>query len=158
MVGVKEICSLLVAGSLGAGSVVAVQQARPPAKKAHGVAKPKPTVRRAASARAAPAKVADCPTQAASLGSFALADIAPLDTPLPLQFSGSGGAGVSGPTGSIPLPPGIGGGGGSGSIDGGGPDPVPPAVPEPVSWVMMVSGFGLVGFALRRQSGNRQVA
>ena len=31
------------------------------------------------------------------------------------------------------------------------PDPLPSAVPEPATWAMMLFGFGLVGFLMRRR-------
>jgi len=39
--------------------------------------------------------------------------------------------------------------------DGGNPQP---AVPEPASWAMMITGFGLVGGAMRRRSKHTHVA
>ena len=56
-----------------------------------------------------------------------------------------------------PIIPGGGGGGGGGGSGGGGVDPAPPepptqaTVPEPASWVMLTTGFGLAGYAIRRQ-------
>ena len=56
-----------------------------------------------------------------------------------------------------PIIPGGGGGGGGGGSGGGGADPAPPepptqaTVPEPASWVMLTTGFGLAGYAIRRQ-------
>ena len=56
-------------------------------------------------------------------------------------------------------------GGGGGPGGGGGGPPAqppppsqpppnqPPAVPEPSSWALMIAGFGLTGFALRRRRG-----
>jgi hypothetical protein len=35
-----------------------------------------------------------------------------------------------------------------------GTPPPPPGVPEPVTWIMMLLGFGAVGFALRRRREN----
>jgi len=48
----------------------------------------------------------------------------------------------------VPLVPaafGGGGGGGVTAID------IAPAVPEPATWLMMITGFGMLGFALRRR-------
>lgn len=180
MIGTKEICALLLAGGMGAGSVVGVQHAKPAITKAKA-SRPAPRkIRRAAP----PARVAatpapmvpinDCPTITAPLGP-GIADLAPL----PSFESG----GMGGPqTGGIFIPAGGGywpgwnhggGGGWSGGGNGGnggnsgengggtpgdgGGESTPggsevPGVPQPASWVMMIAGFGLVGMALRRGS------
>ena len=57
-------------------------------------------------------------------------------------FASFGGGGGGGGIPGIPGVPGGGGGGGGGS---------PGAVPEPDSWAMMLSGFGLIGFLMRRR-------
>ncbi len=55
------------------------------------------------------------------------------------------------------IPDGGGGGGGGGGGNDGEEKPVPPApppiaaVPEPANWVMLTTGFGLAGYAARRQ-------
>ena len=40
------------------------------------------------------------------------------------------------------------------------PDPLPSAVPEPATWAMMLFGFGLIGFMMRRRrpAGFTQIA
>jgi hypothetical protein len=38
-----------------------------------------------------------------------------------------------------------------GAIGGGGDSSITPAVPEPQTWMMMITGFGLLGLALRRR-------
>lgn len=48
-----------------------------------------------------------------------------------------------------PIIPGGGGGSGGGGVDPAPPEP--PTVPEPASWVMLTTGFGLAGYAIRRQ-------
>lgn len=72
----------------------------------------------------------------------------------------AGGGTVGGPSGSPggggllpPFPSGGGGGGGGGSISGGLVPPVPPSavIPEPAVWAMMILGFGLAGYQLRRR-------
>jgi hypothetical protein len=139
MVGMKEFCALLLAGGMGAGSVVAVQQVKPSISK-RAPAKPKvqKTVQRAAQTT----QISECPTVAPigpGMGDF-----------VPLQTADS--------IFSQPLP-GQGGGFGSGGSGGGGfgpsvrPDPVPvvPAIPQPDTWVMLVAGFGFLGLALRRR-------
>lgn len=159
MVGTKEICALLLAGSMGAGSVVAVQQAKP------AISKPKaskPKAHKTASRNVTRAQISDCPTLAAPLGG-GIAQLAPIPSfetmapdgvqPLPpAQVALVPGAGVD-------IPSIIGGGGGGGS----GPaivDPTGPTggVPQPASWAMMVTGFGLVGLALRKPDGGAVVA
>lgn len=44
----------------------------------------------------------------------------------------------------------------NGTADTPAPPPPPPAVPEPASWLLLISGFGLVGAMARR--GRRQLA
>lgn len=152
MVGVKEICALLLAGGIGAGSVVTVQQAVPAVKKASAPKAGKPAARRPQAA-ARPAAINDCPSQLGVLGqNMALPALAPIDVApgLPLgqtamaSAGGGRGAGVGVPGGGIggtdfqPAPP----------ADGG----FAPGVPEPGTWAMLVGGFGLVGLAMRRGS------
>ncbi|CAA9524624.1 MAG: hypothetical protein AVDCRST_MAG62-1342 [uncultured Sphingomonas sp.] len=62
--------------------------------------------------------------------------------------------------GLIIAPPagGGGGGGGGGGVLPGNPVTPPnqvPAVPEPSTWLMMLLGFGTVGWAIRRRNGTR---
>lgn len=71
---------------------------------------------------------------------------------LPLAAVGSGGSGgglaVTPPGGGAAPPP----TGGTPPPTGGGETPPPaPAVPEPATWLMMITGFGLLGTALRRR-------
>jgi hypothetical protein len=49
-----------------------------------------------------------------------------------------------------------GGDNGGGNNGGGGENPPIPAVPEPASWIMMILGFGLAGFVLRRRRPSEQ--
>lgn len=154
MVGLKEICALVLAGSMGAGSVVTVQQVKAP--QARLKAKPKP--HRPAPRPVSQAPVQDCPT-VSSLG---------------------GGLGSLGPMAAMGAPPATGlqtigpmpdAGGAHASLVGGGSSdpaalpgiPVEPefpvsGVPEPVSWTMMLSGFGLIGLAMRRRPVRRAEA
>lgn len=155
MIGLKEICALVAAGGMGAGGVVAVQQVRP-----SGVhrAKPKPAPRmvRAAPKPRPAARVDDCPVIASSLGTGFSADLAPIapfeQTPMADLTSPGGLPSLPGGGGGY-FPPDGGGSGGSELPGGGGNRPLPPGVPEPAAWVMMVSGFGLIGMAVR---GRRQ--
>lgn len=148
MVGMKEICALLLAGGMGAGSVVAVQQAKPAVSKPKKASAPK--AHKTASRNVTRTEIQDCPT-IAPLGA-GIADLAPLpsfENFLPGEgpaisetayTPGGGGIGFPGP---------IGGGGGSGGNPIFPPGP-PSGVPQPASWAMMVAGFGLVGLAMRK--------
>lgn len=154
MIAVKEICALLLAGSMGAGSVVAVQQARPAVKRVKA-AKPVPKPRLAQATRPAhTSALADCPTVAALSGGVPqLSAIPPFETSGMGAFTGGGAsASASLPGGGLGIPPVLGGGSGGGQILPPGPAP---AVPEPAAWAMMVSGFGLIGLAMRRTRGTR---
>jgi PEP-CTERM motif len=69
------------------------------------------------------------------------------------------------PPGGGSVPPGGGGGGGGGCCGGGGgpppdaPKPPPtPAVPEPGTWMTMLLGFGVIGWAMRRSGARTQAA
>ncbi|MCG2840578.1 PEPxxWA-CTERM sorting domain-containing protein [Sandaracinobacter sp. RS1-74] len=149
----KEICALLLAGGVGAGSVVTVQQVKP------AVSKPKkkpiaPKAHKTASRNVTQTQITDCPAVAAPLGG-GIADLAPLPS---FETFVPGSALPSSPVAFVPdggvVFPG-GGGGGSGG-GGGGPvfPPSPaPGVPQPASWAMMLTGFGLVGLAMRKGSG-----
>lgn len=63
------------------------------------------------------------------------------------------------PPNGLPIPPGGspttggpgGGGPGGGGPGGGSSDTGPAAIPEPTTWVMMILGFGAVGYAIRRR-------
>lgn len=165
MLGMKEICALLLAGGMGAGSVVGVQQVKPAVHKAVARKAPAPKPAVAMAPRAAPAPINDCPTIAGSMGS-GIADLAPLPSFESLA------PGSSDPYARIAYGPPIGGylvpggGGGGGGTSGGNGDgdsgpsvrPPTPAVPEPSSWVMMVSGLGLIGLALRRSVERQESA
>jgi hypothetical protein len=151
MVGLKEICALLVAGSMGAGSVVAVQQAKAP--QARVKAKPaKPKVFRPAPRPVSQAPSIDCPTVSslggglAELGPIVPMEASPTTSLLPQNQLAGGGGGMS-------LPPGGGGGASPSSFPGAPPvlESAVSGVPQPATWAMMVSGFGLIGLALRRR-------
>ena len=145
MIGTKEICALLLAGSMGAGSVVAVQKAKPAVSRQRPATKPK--VQKATQSQVQTASITEGPT-VGPVGSPDLSPIIAMETTEPLTgfrqtaaapFGGGGGSGG-----------GIGGGGGKGpSIL---PDPSPtPGIPQPDTWVMLVAGFGFMGLALRRR-------
>lgn len=142
MAGLKEICAMILAGGVGAGSVVAVQEAKPRPR----VERKAPAVKKA-SARPAPRpRIEDCPTLVAPLGGALVPGLADAQPPPQLQpFPGTS------PDSFTGLLPPAGGGGGSGGIVTPLVPPPPSAglVPEPAAWAMMVSGFGLVGVALR---------
>jgi hypothetical protein len=151
MVGAKEVCALLLAGGMGAGSVVAVQQVKSPVAKHRSA---KPVKHKAASPqRAAPSSIGDCPSYATTLGGVPgpLAPLAVLE-PGQIGLPVPGGPDVGGAPidGAFVLPPGGGGGGGL-TFPPAPPIPVTPGgVPQPAAWAMMVTGFGLVGLSLRR--------
>lgn len=155
MVGVKDICALLLAGGIGAGSVVTVQEAVPAVKKASSGKAAKPAGRPAARhASTRPTALADCPSQLGLLGrNMVLPPLSPIDVApgLPLGETAMGiVAGMPGGGGGIP---GLGGDGiVPGPGDGGG---IIPGIPEADTWAMLIAGFGLIGLALRR-SGRAQ--
>ncbi len=148
MIGTKELCAILLAGSMGAGSVVAVQKVKPISAKA----KTRPRVERAVAGPSrsrvgrvetpqppAP-RILDCPAGspvAAEPNQFVLPNS-------PTQEFGGNIPGVS------PVPPVVWGGGGGHRP----PPPSFPAVPEPGAWVMMIAGFGFVGLACRRRKAS----
>lgn len=152
MVGAKEICALLLAGGLGAGSVVTVQQVKSPVTKSRAA---KPVKHKVSTpARSAPSALSDCPAYATMLGGAPgplapLAVLEPNDVGLATPVSSDGGIPML--VSPVVLPP-AGGGGGSGNFFPPAPPiPVTPgAVPQPAAWAMMVTGFGLVGLSLRR--------
>ncbi len=143
MIGMKQFCALLLAGGMGAGSVVTVQQVKPAVAKVRA----KPKVQKAVQQARQASTMRDCPSIAALPQGF---DAAPFSAPDPNFADASRGAGfgsVSGVGGGI----GGGGGGGFGPDIRPGPIPVVPGVPQPDSWVMLVAGFGFLGLALRRR-------
>jgi hypothetical protein len=151
MVGAKEICALLLAGGMGAGSVVAVQQAKSPVAKQRAA---KPVKHKVSTpSQAAPSALRDCPSYATMLGGAAgpLAPLAVLEpNELGLLANPGPTPGVLPVDGAFILPPGGGGGGGL-TYPPAPPIPVTPGgVPQPAAWAMMVTGFGLVGLSLRR--------
>jgi hypothetical protein len=146
MIGTKEICALLLAGGMGAGSVVAVQKAKPVISKPRPAAS-KPKVQKAIQTRTETASITECPT-VGPVGSAELSPIIAMETTEPLTgfretaAAPFGGGGIGGGSGG-------GGGGGGGGL----PDPSPlPGVPQPDTWVMLVAGFGFMGLALRRRT------
>ena len=153
MLGMKEICALLLAGGMGAGSVVGVQQVKPVVHKAVAKKAPAPKAHKTAATSVARAVINDCPTIAGGLGG-GIANLAPLPSFESLAPGSSPNPQIAfgGPIlGGFPGP-GIGSGGGGNGGGESGPSILPPtpAVPEPVSWAMMVGGLGMVGLALRR--------
>lgn len=146
MVGMKEFCALLLAGGMGATSVVAVQKAKPAVAKTRP-APQKPKVQKAVQQSSRATQIEECPSIVA-LGPG-------IDSLPPLQSAESifgqalpGGGGGPGGGGSRGF-----GGPGGGFGPGVGPSPIPivAGVPQPDSWVMLVAGFGFLGLALRRR-------
>lgn len=141
MVGMKEFCALLLAGGMGASSVVAVQKAKPAVSKTRA-APQKPKVQKAVQQSVRGSQIQECPT---------VVPIGPaIDSLVPLQTAETlfglqpvGGLGNGGGGG--------GGGGGFGPGINPGPIPIAPGIPQPDTWVMLVAGFGFLGLALRRR-------
>ena len=73
MIGTKEICALLLAGGMGAGSVVAVQKAKPAISKPRPAAS-KPKVQKAVQTQTQTASITECPT----VGPVGSADLSPM--------------------------------------------------------------------------------
>jgi hypothetical protein len=147
MVGMKEFCALLLAGGMGATSVVAVQKAKPSVSKARA-APQKPKVQKAVQQSSRASQITECPT-IAPIGP-AIDSLVPLQTAETLfgqQLPGMGGTAGGGGGGGGFNP------GGGGSRPGINPGPVPlaPGIPQPDTWVMLVAGFGFMGLALRRR-------
>ena len=139
------------AGTTGAAIV-------PVAHKARAAMRPHHAVHQRASAPAMAAPCLDVPALPAiaalpEVGTVpALAD-AMAAPQSPWSTARGGRAGFAGGAASL------GGGGGGGSAPTPTvlpPAPTPGAVPEPVSWAMMITGFGVVGSVLRWQ--RREVA
>jgi hypothetical protein len=142
MIGMKQFCALLLAGGMGAGSVVTVQQVKP----AVGKMRAKPKVQKAVQQARQASSIRDCPSIASLAQGFDVAS--PLPGPDPIFADALRGAGFGGGEAVA------GGGGGGGGFGPGilpGPIPVAPGVPQPDSWVMLVAGFGFLGLALRRR-------
>lgn len=146
--GLKEFCALLLAGGMGAGSVVTVQAVKAPSQREARAAKPKPRPKQVA-ARPRP-KLPDCPVVVAPLGHGLLpefAEAAPLGRPMLAPQLPTGEVAPAVGPGPALLPP------VSAPITIQ-PLPAPPvtgAIPEASTWAMMVAGFGLIGLALRRR-------
>jgi hypothetical protein len=82
------------------------------------------------------------PTAVASVATAAPVAVAPV---VAAAATGGSSLGAAALLPAIPLVLAAGGGGGGGSAN------VAPAVPEPSTWMMMISGFAMLGFALRRR-------
>lgn len=150
MVGMKEFCALLLAGGMGATSVVAVQKAKPAISKTRA-APQKPKVQKAVQRNVQTVSLQECPT-IAPLGP-GINSLAPLQTAETI-FSQSPPIGGGGPGG------GFGGGGGGGGFGPGAqpaPFPLAPGIPQPDTWVMLVAGFGFLGISMRRGRSLRRI-
>lgn len=142
----KTLCALFMGGSLGVGGTVAVQEVKAPkpAVVSHKRATKPVVARKAPITRHKPAALSssllsDCPLPSAVIGpvggvpslSTSYHPVGPF-SPLPLEpdhWWYGGGA----------LPPVA-------------PPPTDPGIPEPATWMFLVSGFGLVGLSLRRRA------
>ena len=85
MIGTKEICALLLAGGMGAGSVVAVQKAKPAISKPRPAAS-KPKVQKAVQTQTQTASITECPT-VGPVGSADLSPMIAMETTEPLTGS-----------------------------------------------------------------------
>lgn len=144
MIGTREICALLLGTSLGIGSTVAVQQAKPkPSVARHLKQEPVSLARAERPAKKSTvrshvgARILDCPAHGLPFS----AEPIPFTLLPPLTQADSGAPGFS------PLLPGVGGGGIAPSL----PPTPSPGVPEPAGWALMLGGFGLIGLACRRR-------
>lgn len=132
----REWCIALLAGAVaGGGGTIAVQQTRPAVERK--AAKPAPkTARPAAKTSAAlPARapvIFDCPMPSAALSPAGIGAIASTSFPATAGFPPLSGGLWDGGGVFLPLPT------------------PPPSVPEPAQWALLVTGFGLIGLALRR--------
>lgn len=127
MIGTKEICALLLAGGIGAGSVVTVQKVKPAISKPKPRAKPA-KVHKAAERTVRNEQISDCP--APSIPSMDVADLGaipmqPESLLTPTQLAGR----ID--DGGLRLPSVLGGGGGGGSGPSISPAPPIPGVPQP---------------------------
>lgn len=134
------ICAMIFGVSVGSvGTIGAQQVAAAKAKPKAAKTKPRPAIKKPAPApQRDRAAILDCPTpglSAAPWGEpFTLSQ--PEATPLaPL----GGVVPPSAPPSFSSRPPSA-------------APAAPPAVPEPVSWAMLVTGFGLVGLAFRKNT------
>lgn len=131
--GLREFCALLLAGGMGAGSVVGVQEVRRTVAPSKVVtAKPAPPRARPTRPPAAGPRILDCPAVSPLPPGFAVPPAlpaGPIDWFAPPPTPGGAAAGGI----SLPTPP-----------------PAAP-VPEPARWAMLIAGFGLLGLALRRR-------
>lgn len=107
--------------------------------KVAAVAAPPPAV------MPAPVAAAPAPAPAAIAPAVVPVAAAPVAA-LPVAAVASSGPGLAAVLPFIPAVAAIGGGGG-----GIGTSEIAPAIPEPATWLMMITGFGLLGFALRRR-------
>jgi hypothetical protein len=119
------------------------------------------TKHRALAERDTAPAIAHVPANLAEVIAPPLPDMVPVDLAPPLQLSFFEMPPLPGLL--MPPPPGGGGvppGGGGGGCCGGPPSsppetppntPPPPPVPEPGTWMTMLLGFGLVGWAMRRK-------
>ncbi|MFN7397704.1 MAG: PEP-CTERM sorting domain-containing protein [Sandaracinobacter sp.] len=128
----KQLCALLLAGGMGAGSVVTVQQVKPATSKVRA-APVKPKVQKTVPRVRQTTSIQECPL---------IAPLGPgIDTLTPIQ-----------PPENIFTESPPGGGGVFGPKTNPNPFPVTPGIPQPDTWIMLVAGFGFLGLALRRRS------
>jgi len=152
-----QLASLMSARSPGmrSGAVTSTKGPRlqpaafaaPPVPKSEVLSERTPAPVKVASAAPVPAILA--PVAAAPIPASAVAAAAPvLAIPAAPATAVGGISPLLGGLALVPLVPAVfngGGGGGITTLD------IAPAVPEPATWLMMISGFGILGFAMRRR-------
>ncbi|MCW3796566.1 PEPxxWA-CTERM sorting domain-containing protein [Sphingomonas sp. BN140010] len=122
--------------------------AAPPVPRSEVLSERTPAPVKVASAAPIPAVLAPVAAVPAPIPAPAVAAAAPV---LAIPVAPAAASGVSPLLGlaAIPLIPAVfnggNGGGGVTTLE------IAPAVPEPATWLMMISGFGILGFAMRRR-------
>ena len=154
-----QLASMLNARSPGMRSAAAVSTKAPAVQKVAFTPTLAPPSSDVMAERTPVVKIASAAPPVAILPAIAPAVLAPVPaTALAAAFPAvaiatpaaiGGGSSLIGAAAVLPFIPAVigGGGGGGGGIE----INLAPAVPEPATWLMMIAGFGVLGFALRRR-------
>ena len=153
-----QLASMLNARSPGMRSAAAVSTKAPAVQKVAFSPTLAPPSSDVMAERTPVVKIASAVPPVAILPAIAPAVLAPVPaTALAAAFPAvaiatpaaiGGGSSLIGAAAVLPfIPAVIGGGGGGGGVE----INLAPAVPEPATWLMMIAGFGVLGFALRRR-------
>ena len=153
-----QLASMLNARSPGMRSAAAVSTKAPAVQKVAFTPTLAPPSSDVMAERTPVVKIASAAPPVAILPAIAPAVLAPVPaTALAAAFPAvaiatpaaiGGGSSLIGAAAVLPfIPAVIGGGGGGGGLE----INLAPAVPEPATWLMMIAGFGVLGFALRRR-------